>query len=106
MKHKAHKIYNMADEYIQEMVRFDMVGVIAQHNKRFYNIFYKSLPVILKQTMTLEMIKDLIKIAEQRIKQSIQCEKKSQFLPSVYDRNESLVRKYYLEFIEKLEELQ
>jgi hypothetical protein len=106
MKYKASKIYNLANEYIQEMVKHDMVGVIGKYNKRFYDIFYKSLEVTLKQTMTPEMIRDLILIAKERLIQSRHFESFSRISPSKYDYDEPLVRKYYREFIEKLEELQ
>jgi hypothetical protein len=87
------------------MVKHDMVGVIGKYNKRFYNIFHKSLEVTLKQTMTPEMIEDLILIAKDRLIQSLQSEAISEIIPSKYDYDEPLVRKCYQEFMEKLEEL-
>jgi hypothetical protein len=96
-KIKGLDIYNSADDYIKEMVKFDMIGVIAKYNKRFDNLFYKSLPEIFRVSIEPEMIKDLIVCCDNRIRQSkIMYNYKDDY----YD--ESLVQKYYIDFKEKL----
>ena len=100
-KHKGYEIYSLADEYIHEMVKFDMRGVISKHNKRFHNLFYKSLPEILRAKITPEMIKEIIECSQQRLKQAEHFKIHSQ--NDQYD--EDLVQKYFKEFIEKLENL-
>lgn len=99
-KIKGLDIYSLADDYIKEMVKFDMIGVIARYNKRFDNLFYKSLPEILRVSIKPEMIRDLIICCENRLKQSKMFEN---YKDDYYD--ESLIQKYFTEFKEKLENM-
>ena len=69
-KLKGKHIYELSRPYIRSLFIHDLRSAICKHNKRFSEVFHKSEELVLQQTITPEILEELLEYCNKRIDQA------------------------------------